>query len=401
MSGFRDRVTVLGKCEITNIQRFFRRSDERRQLQIFRMLINRQSRAGQCFLNFLLILLLTYGAVLAQKQTAAPQLISPNGLTLDANGTLYFSDIGAHRIFKLAKTGKLIVIAGSGEVGFSGDGGLATKAQLNSPHDLIFDRDGNLLIADTGNNRIRRIDRQGIITTIAGDGKALQSNFTGLAPATSLNNPQSLALDREGNLLIADTYNHVIRQLDKTGKLTVFAGSTSGFGGDGAAATKAQISLPQAVAVAADGSVYLSDSGYSRIRQVTSDGKINTIGGYGPAQDTYGGGYGGDGGSLEKAKFFAPTDLKFDGAGNLYISDSGNNRVRVVRGGTITTLAGNGNPGFSGEGNAANLAELNSPQKIVVTKDGIVYISDRANHAIRKIDLRGNLLTVVRGASGE
>ena len=339
--------------------------------------------------------------VLGQKQSSAPQPISPNGLALDATGNLYFSDIGAHRLFKLSKTGKLIVIAGTGEVGFSGDGGLATKAQLNSPHDLLFDKDGNLLIADTGNNRIRRVDRQGIISTIAGDGKALQSNFTGLAPATSLNNPQSLALDREGNLLIADSYNHVIRQLDKTGKLTVFAGSTSGFGGDGAAATKAQISLPQAVAVAADGSVYLSDSGYSRIRQVTPDGKINTIGGYGPAQDTYGGGYGGDGGSLEKAKFFAPTDLKFDGAGNLYISDSGNNRVRVVRSGTISTLAGNGNPGFSGEGKAANLAELNSPQKIAVTKDGIVYISDRANHAIRKVDLRGNLLTVVRGAGGE
>jgi sugar lactone lactonase YvrE len=338
---------------------------------------------------------------LAQKASTTLQPISPNGLALDANGELYFSDLGAHRIFKLTKTGKLLVIAGTGEVGFSGDGELATKAQLNSPHDLLFDNEGNLWIADTGNNRIRRIDRQGIITTIAGDGKALQSNFNGTAPATSLNNPQALALDREGNLLIADTYNHVIRQLDKTGKLSIFAGSVSGFGGDGAAATKAQISLPQAVAVAPDGSVYLCDSGYSRIRQVTLDGKINTIGGYGPAQDTYGGGYGGDGEILAKAKFFAPTDLKFDGAGNLYISDSGNNRVRVVHNGIITTVAGNGNPGFSGNGKAAKASELNSPQKIVVTKDGIIYISDRANHSIRKIDSRGNLLTVVRGAGGE
>ena len=364
------------------------------------MCISLHNRIGQWWLSILLIFSIG-GVVLAQKKSTTPQPISPNGLALDVNGNLYFSDISAHRIFKLAKTGKLIVIAGSGEAGFSGDGGSATNAQLNSPHDLLFDKDGNLLIADTGNNRIRRIDRSGLITTIAGDGKALQSNFTGLAPATSLNNPQSLALDREGNLLIADTYNHVIRQLDKTGKLTIFAGSVSGFGGDGGAATKAQISLPQAVAVAPDGSVYLCDSGYSRIRQVTLDGKINTIGGYGPAQDTYGGGYGGDGGILEKARFFAPTDLKFDGAGNLYISDSGNNRVRVVRGGIITTLAGNGNPGFSGNGKAANTSELNSPQKIVVTKDGIVYLSDRANHAIRKIDLRGNLLTVVRGAGEE
>ena len=364
------------------------------------MFISLHHRIGQGWLSILLILSMGGGAV-AQKQSAAPQPISPNGLALDAKGDLYFSDLGAHRIFKVAKTGKLVVIAGTGEVGFSGDGGLATKAQLNSPHDLLFDQDGNLLIADTGNNRIRRIDRSGIVTTIAGDGKALQSNFNGTAPATSLNNPQSLALNRDGDLLIADTYNHVIRQLDKTGKLTIFAGSVSGFGGDGAAATKAQISLPQAVAVAADGSVYLSDSGYSRIRHVGTDGTIKTIGGYGPAQDTYGGGYGGDGGILEKARFFAPTDLKFDGAGNLYISDNGNNRVRVVRGGIITTLAGNGTPGFNGDGKAANVSELNSPQKIVVAKDGIVYLSDRANHAIRKIDQRGNLLTVVRGAGKE
>jgi sugar lactone lactonase YvrE len=364
------------------------------------MFIFRQSRMGKCWLSFLLILLIG-GAVTAQKKSRILEPIFPNGLALDAKGELYFSDIGAHRIFKLLRSGKLTLIAGTGEVGFSGDGGAATKAQLNSPHDLLFDEEGNLLIADTGNNRIRRIDRQGIISTIAGDGKALQSNFNGAAPATSLNNPQALALDREGNLLIADTYNHVIRQLDKNGKLTIFVGSVSGFGGDGGAATKAQISLPQAVAVSSDGSVYLSDSGYSRIRRVTPDGMINTIAGYGPAQDTYGGGYGGDGEVFEKAKLFAPTDLKFDGAGNLFISDSGNNRVRVVRGGTITTLAGNGNPGFSGEGKAANAAELNSPQKIVVAKDGAVYISDRANHAIRKIDQRGNLLTVVRGAGGE
>lgn len=363
------------------------------------MFIFCQSQTGKYWLSFLFILFIgSVTFVSAQKPIATPQPILPNGLALDRSGDLYFSDIGAHRIFKLSRTGKLIVIAGTGEVGFSGDGGSAIKAQLNAPQDLLFDSEGNLVIADTGNNRIRRIDRSGIITTIAGDGKALQSNFNGAVSATSLNNPQGLALDKEGNLLIADTYNHVVRKLDKSGKLMIFAGSVSGFGGDGGAATSAQISLPQAVAVAPDGSVYLSDSGYSRIRQVTPDGKIKTIAGYGPAADTYGGGYGGDGETLEKAKLFAPTDLKFDAAGNLYISDSGNHRIRAVRGGIISTIAGNGSQGFSGEGKPATAATLNVPQKLAVATDGTIFISDRANHAIRKIDKRGMLLTVVRGA---
>ncbi len=335
----------------------------------------------------------------AQNQSTALQPIFPNGLALDRSGNLYFSDIGAHRIFKLARTGKLVVIAGTGEVGFSGDGGLATNAQMHAPHDLLFDGEGNLIIADTGNNRIRRIDRSGTITTIAGDGKALQSNFNGAVSETSLNNPQALALDRAGNLLIADTFNHVIRKLDKSGNLTIFAGSVSGYGGDGGAATSAQISLPQAVAITPDGSVYLSDSGYSRIRRVTPDGIIKTIAGYGLPADTYGGGYGGDGEILEKAKLFAPTDLKFDVAGNLYISDSGNHRIRVVRGGIINTIAGNGTQGFSGERKPAIAATLNTPQKIAVADDGTIFISDRANHAIRKIDKRGNLITVVRSNS--
>ncbi len=295
--------------------------------------------------------------------------------------------------------GPVAMVAGTGAPGFSGDGGPATKAQLHAPHDLLFDAEGNLLIADTGNHRIRKIDRRGIITTIAGDGKALQSNYNGAAPATSLNNPQSLALDRAGNLLIADTFNHVIRQLDRSGKLTIFAGSVAGFGGDGGLATSAQLSLPMAVTVAPDSSVYISDAGNSRIRQITPDGKIKTIAGFGPAADTYGGGYAGDGGPAEKAKLFSATDLKCDAAGNLYIVDSGNHRLRVIRGGIITTIAGNGQQGFSGDGKAATTAELNAPQKIALAKDGTLIISDRANHALRQVNAKGIVQTLLRGVS--
>ncbi len=338
-------------------------------------------------------------SLLAQtKSPTTSLLLFPNGLASDNAGNLYLSDIGLHRIVKRDVRGRLTVIAGTGEAGFSGDGGLATKAQLHAPHDLLFDAEGNLLIADTGNQRIRKIDRRGIITTIAGDGKALQSNYNGAVPATSLNNPQSLALDGAGNLLIADTFNHVIRKVDRQGKLTVFAGSVAGFGGDGGLAIKAQMNLPMAVTVAPDSSVFVSDAGNSRIRQITPDGKIKTIAGFGPAADTYGGGYAGDGGPPEKAKLFSATDLKCDAAGNLYIADSGNHRIRVIRNGIITTLAGNGQQGFSGDGKAATMAELNTPQKIVLGQDGTIFISDRANRCIRKVTTNG-VITTIAGAT--
>lgn len=342
-----------------------------------------------------LLFLLVAVWALAQPARQTPRLIYPNGLALDSAGVLYISDIGAHCIFKRTPQGRLTVIAGTGASGFSGDGGPATKAQLHAPHDLLFDGEGNLLIADTGNQRIRRIDRQGVITTIAGDGKALQSNYNGLPPATSLNNPQSLALTPDGELLIADTYNSVIRKLDKQGKLTVFAGSVAGYGGDGGPADKAQMNLPMAVAVGPDGSVYVSDAGNSRIRRITLDGKISTIVGYGPPADTYGGGYAGDGGPAAKGKIFSATDLKCDVAGNLYIVDSGNHRLRVVRNDVITTLAGNGQPGFSGDSKRATDAELNTPQKIALAADGSVFIADRANQRIRKLTPQGTLTLVL------
>ncbi len=322
------------------------------------------------------------------------QLTYPNGLVLDVQGNLFISDIGAHCIFKLARRGQLTVIAGTGAAGFSGDGGPANRAQLRSPHDLLFDTQGNLLIADTGNQRIRKIDRRGIITTLAGDGRPLQSNYNGVVPPLSLNNPQGLALAVDGSLLIADTYNHVVRRLDQEGKLTILAGSVAGYGGDGGPADKAQLNLPMAVAVGPDGSVYISDAGSSRIRRVALDGRIQTVAGYGPAQDTYGAGFAGDGGPLEKAKFFSPTDLKFAAAGQLYICDSGNQRIRAVWQNVVATIAGNGRLGFAGDGQSALAAELNSPQKLALTKDGGFFIADRANQRIRRVDAHGVIRTI-------
>jgi sugar lactone lactonase YvrE len=322
------------------------------------------------------------------------KLIYPNGLALDDKGDLYISDIGAHRVFKLDPRGRLTVIAGTGEGGFSGDGGPATKAQLNAPHDLAFDEEGRLLIADTYNHRIRRIDRQGVIMTIAGSGNAPYTGYGNPAPKDTLNDPQGVAVDRSGNILIADTYNRVVRRLDRDGALTIVAGSVAGLSGDGGPAIKAQLNLPMAVTVGPDNTVYVSDAANSRIRRITVDGKIQTVTGSGGGEGLGGAGFVGDGGPAEKAKLFSPADVKSDTAGNLYISDTGNNRIRIIRGGVITTIAGTGRAGFGGDGKEAGAAELNTPQKIAVAKDGSVFIADRANHRVRKIDARGFITTV-------
>ena len=329
-----------------------------------------------------------------QKQNAPIRLIYPNGLALDDKGDLYVSDIGAHRVFKLSPQGRLTVIAGTGEGGYSGDGGPATKAHLNAPHDLAFDAEGRLLIADTSNHRIRRVDLQGVITTIAGSGNAPITVYGSAAPKDTLNNPQGVAVDRDGNILIADTYNRVVRRLDRDGTMTVIAGSAAGLSGDGGPAKEAQLNLPMAVTVGADGGVYISDAANSRVRRITSDGKIQTVVGFGVGEGLGGAGYVGDGGPAEKAKLFSAADVKLDNAGNLYISDSGNNRIRVIRSGVITTLAGSGRQGFNGDSGKALAAELNTPQKIAVAKDGSVFIADRANHRVRKVDMRGNIITI-------
>jgi DNA-binding beta-propeller fold protein YncE len=322
------------------------------------------------------------------------ELIFPNGLAVDDKGDLHISDIGAHCVLKLDRRGRLTVVAGTGEGGFGGDGGPATKARLFAPHDLAFDSAGDLLIADTFNHRVRRVDRRGTITTVAGDGKAAYSGDGGPAPQASLNTPQGIAFDRDGALLIADTFNHVVRRVGRDGKISTFAGTVPGHGGDGGDAKQAQINLAMAVAASPDGAVYISDAANSRIRRVSPDGLIQTVVGYGPAQDTYGAGFAGDGGPAEKGKIFSATDLKFDAAGALYISDSGNNRIRVIRAGVITTVAGSGRQGFSGDGGKALEADLNTPQKIAVAKDGSLFIADRANRRVRKVDTRGAIITI-------
>jgi sugar lactone lactonase YvrE len=315
-----------------------------------------------------------------------PTLVHPNGLAVDPQGTLYISDIGTHQILKRTAAGDLTVIAGTGESGFNGDGGPANKAQLFAPHDITFDRDGNMLIADSLNHRIRRIDRQGTITTIAGTGTSGYTGDGGPAIKAQLNAPQSVEVDPAGNIFIADTYNHVVRRIDRSGVITTFAGKEPGLSGDGGPATAAQISLPMDVAVAPDGSVYITDGGNSRLRRVTPDGTINTVAGYGQGSGLGGAGFSGDGGPADKARLFSPAGLHTDKAGNLYISDSGNNRIRVIREGTLTTVAGSG-----------DTEVLNTPQKIAAGADGRLFVADRGNARVIALDDNGTIRTVTGG----
>jgi NHL repeat-containing protein len=328
-------------------------------------------------------------------QAPAIALAHPNGLALDTGGNLFITDIGTHRVLKLDRRGVLTGVAGTGEGGFNGDGQPAAKARLFAPHDVALDGSGSLLVADTYNHRVRRVDRKGTITTVAGSGKGGYAGDNGPALKASLNNPQGIAAAPDGSLFIADTYNHVVRRVDPKGIITTFAGTEAGLAGDGGPANKAQLSLPMAMAVAKDGAIYISDAGNNRIRRVNREGIIETVLGSGPGSGTAGAGFAGDGGPVEKARIFAPADLECSPSGDLFLSDSGNNRIRVISKGVITTLAGSGTSGFGGDGGSALAAVLNTPQKIALGRDGSVFIADRANGRVRRVDGAGSIQSII------
>jgi trimeric autotransporter adhesin len=364
------------------------------------------------------------------------QLWAPSGLALDRLGNLYIADSGNGCIRKVSPGGIITTIAGTGTQGFSGDGGPAAAAQLNQPRGVAVDTAGNVFVADSYNNRIRKISTAGVITTVAGTGNA---GFNGdHIPATTANiwGPWSIAIDSSGNLYFGS--DNRVRMVTTDGMISTIAGEgTSGYGGDGGPAISAFLSWPSGVAVDPLGNLYFSDSrriravskgvittiagggtedggpapfagtliagslatdgagnvyvsvpGDNRVRKVTRSGTISTYAGTGVT------GNAGDNGPAVSAQLNAPNGIAFDTSGNLFIADTGSNTVRKVSAaGTITTVAGNGSPGYSGDNGPATAAQLYSPMGVAVDASGNLFIADTNNSVVRRVDAAGRITT--------
>ena len=328
-------------------------------------------------------------------------LIEPYAISLDSKGNVFIAEPPDGRIRELTISNLFIITAvGNGVLGFAGDGGQAVKAEINQASGVAVDSSGNFYLADAFNNRIRKIDTSGVITTIAGSGVYSYSGDGGPATSAQLFAPHAAAIDVNGNLFIADTDNNVVREVNSKGVISTIAGTgAAGSSGDNGPATAATLNLPQGIAVDLSGNVFVADTANSRVRKI-SNGTITNYAGNGTA------GYSGNGGSATGATLNTPVGLAVDKSGNLYIADQGNNVVRMVSaGGTITTFAGNGTQGYSGNGGPATSAQLNGPQGVAVDSSGNVYIADTLNSVIREVTPNGIIQTIagtgIAGYSGD
>lgn len=324
-------------------------------------------------------------------------LSSPHGVAVDHLGNLFIADTSNERIRQVDSIGTISTVAGNGSRGFSGDGGRAVIASLAHPGRVAFDGAGNLVIADSDNARIRRVDASGTITTVAGNGTHGFGGDGGPAASAKLSNPQGVAVDTAGNLYIADMHNQRVRRVDASGTITTIAGTgVAGFSGDGGLATGARLLNPIGVAVDKDGNLFIADLSNRRVRRVDESGIITTVAGNGIN------GFSGDGGPATSAALSDPLGLAVDGAGNLFIVDGSNQRLRRVdAAGTITTVAGTGALGFSGDGGPATSARLNNPLDVAVDTAGNIFVMDRGNRRIRRIGPSGTISTVAgNGISG-
>jgi len=312
-------------------------------------------------------------------------LFSPRGIAVDLNGDLYIADSINQRILKVDTEGEYSTIAGdNAHSAYGGDGGLATEAQLAYPSGVEVDIKGNIYIADTNNHRIRKIDTNGIITTIAGNGTSGYGGDGGLATEAQLAYPGDVTVDVRGDIYIADTNNNVIRKIDSNGIITTVAGNgIYGYSGEGILATDAKLAYPYGVELDTKGNIYIADTGNNRIRKVNSNNIITTIAGHGGIIDQNS-----DGDVAIEAYLYYPHEIAVDSSGNLYIADTNNNTIRKVdTSGIITIVVGNGTLGYSGDGRLSKQAKLAYPEGVTISSTGDLYIADTRNNRIRKVTL--------------
>jgi sugar lactone lactonase YvrE len=310
----------------------------------------------------------------------------PSGVALDGLGNMYIVEPNDDVVRKVNSAGIITTIAGKKDSsGYSGDGGKATDAKLNNPLSIAVDAAGNLYIADVDNYRVRKVSTNGIINTFAGNGVEGYSGDGGLATNATLATAVGIAVDAIGNVFIAESYNNVIRMVNTIGIISTIAGTDSsgkgaiGYTGDGGFATNATLNDPGAVYVDAVGNIFISDYGNNVIRKVNTSGIITTVAGNG----TYG--FSGDGGPATDAQLFYPNGVAVDASGTIFISDIQNKRIRKVNvDGTISTIAGNGVEADSGDGGLAINAEIAEPLQLCIDLSGNLYIADLGN-CVRKI----------------
>lgn len=327
-------------------------------------------------------------------------LSPPHHLAVDSKGNVYITESENNQISKMdMTTGELTVIAGAiTHPGYAGDEGPATRASLMNPHSVAVDAEGNVYIADTFNHRIRKVDAAtGIITTIAGTGAIRFSGDGGPATEASLAGPLGIAVSPDGSVYFVDTDNKRIRKLTPSGSewivSTVAGTGQRGSEGDGGPALKANFVRPVGVAVDAKGNLYIADTGAHKIRKIDATGVITTVAGNGRCC------FSGDGLPATHADFTPPYGITVDRSGHLYIVDRDNQRIRRVDGqtGVMTTVAGNGVRGYNGDGKPASKASLADPMGVAVGRDGSIFIADQGNHRIRKVDATTGIISTVVG----
>lgn len=344
------------------------------------------------FFSFALAIFIFSPSTRSQTLATTVSLMLPSAVAFDSQSNLYIAETARHIIDKVDANGQISRIAGTGIQGFSGDGGPAIQAQFDSPQGLALDSSNHLYITDTHNNRVRRLDlATGFITTVAGGAPGF-SGDRGPATAALLNQPTAVAVDSAGSLYIADSFNHRIRRIDSAGIIMSVAGNgVEGFSGDGGPAISAALNSPRGIAVDAARNLYIADTHNNCIRRVDMQtGLISTVAGTGAL------GSSGDGTLATAAVLALPHGMAMDKDGNLYLADTGNNRIRRIdaKTGVITTIAGNDVQSFSGDGGPGIQASLNTPRSAAISGSNLLIVADTGNQRVRQLSADASLITV-------